>query len=64
MYNMQYEDILRTFIMSWINNCESEDLYLIQELIPDVFERNDGFYYIAAQNLGKIPKEEYAGIQR
>lgn len=64
MYNMQYEDILRTFIMSWINNCESEDLYLIQELIPDVFERNDGFYYIAAQNLGKLPQEEYAGIQR
>ena len=59
MYNMQYEDILRTFIMSWINNCDNNDLYLIQELIPDVFTRDNGFYYMAAESLGKLPQEEF-----
>ncbi len=49
-------EIINHIITSWIKNCETKDLYLICDLFPDTFERDNGKFYHLAESLGKVEK--------
>ena len=52
-------DILDPIICSWFENCDFKDLFLICDLIPNVFTIDDGKYFVEAKIYGKLSDDEY-----